>query len=114
MDGKKLDISPLKNAFPCISHLELNLKGASFENGTFRPFGDIPELWPKLDELRLSSLRSCMKKNLDAEFCGINEKEVGFLRQQNNDYLAVVHLVPLYDHVFWHCQARHRSTSCNS
>ena len=94
MDGKKLHLSPLTNAFPCISHLELNLKGASFKIGSFRTFGNIPELWPKLEELRLSFLSSCMKKNLDAEFGGINE-EVDFLRQQNNDYLAAVYLLPV-------------------
>ena len=55
---------------------------------------DICQFWPGLDELKIVCKQEKLKRNFDAEFCGIHE-EAEMLRSQAVKYLRGLQLEPI-------------------
>ena len=56
---------------------------------------DICQFWPGLDELKIVCKQVKLKRNFDAEFCGIHEEEAEMLRSQAEKYLRGLQIVPI-------------------
>ena len=79
---------------------------AIFERRTWTPYSLIWTHWKNLEELHVlnpgifsvvpyEGEQELPKKNLDAEFCGINPEEVEELLKQDEEFLKDVHIVPI-------------------
>ena len=80
----------IKAAFPHVIALELYLCQSEYA-----PCGEVWELWPNLEQLKLSVTWITVRKNYDAEFCGIHKEEVELLREMDDEFLRTVQIVPI-------------------
>ena len=85
-----VNLMEIRTTFPNLTTLELILYVSEHP-----PYGELWELWPNLEELNIKGAKMTLRKNYDAEFCGINEEEAELLRKMDDEYLRNVHLVPI-------------------
>ena len=50
--------------------------------------------WPGLEEFKITGPVTCLNRNYDTYFCGISAAEVALLKEQDDDYLKKVQIVP--------------------
>ena len=58
-------------------------------------FAQIWDLWPKLEIVKIKAGRVHLYGYYDADFCGIHEEEANHLREQEDQFLRLVHIVPI-------------------
>ena len=97
---RKLKLQP--SFFPCnlIQVRTLFPHVTSLDYDHLMPPGHVPcrefwELWPQLEELRVSGVYNMPGKNYDAIFCGMTEEEAELLREMDDEFLRTVLLVPV-------------------
>ena len=90
LSGGSWRLVEIKGAFPHVTSLEMDL----YDFGPL-PCGEIWEMWPKLEELKISGSQITLTRNYDADFCGIHEEEASQLRKMDENYIRAVHLVPI-------------------
>ena len=86
---------------------------------TWATWSDLPsiseicELWPCLEQLKIFGDKNCLKRNYDAEFCGISEEEADLIREKDEDFLQAVHIVPIQPCLSTMKCNSHKITACN-
>ena len=88
----QLDLSPLKHLAPNITLFELEFRAHSAH---ILVFSQICQLWPQLEVVKIKGSGCFPERNYDADFCGIYEEEASYLREQGEQFLDVVHIVPI-------------------
>ena len=91
----ELCIRDLRILFPCLRSLTatpcpIGPRGIPFEK--------MWDPWPLLEELEIGNsclkFKICWDENFDAIFCGIHPKEADKLREQDEEFLRAVNIVP--------------------
>ena len=96
----KINFAPLCTLFSNVSILHLNLPWAIAIVPRNIPVAEICKYFPQLAELKIKG----EDPSLDADFCGILEEEVELMREETEDYLKLVHIVPIRPYVSLPCQ----------
>ena len=86
----KINILLFKSAFPQITRLNLVLSHVEPV-----PFSEIWGLWPHLEQVQVRGVYNLLKRNYDADFCGVFPEEAAKLEKEDEDYLKAVHTVPI-------------------
>ena len=68
------------------------MEGAGLKNITL---DQVWKYFPRLTELEVTGDCRYIGPALDAEFCGIFEEESKFLGEQTDEFLTLVHIVPI-------------------
>ena len=92
VDVGRVKISDLGHIFPSVTTLEIVPRELDV---SVIPYADLWATWPNLQVFDVTEGIAALKRNFDADFLGLNPEEVEFLREQDDEYLRRVHVVPI-------------------
>ena len=96
LNPKKIRWHFINRLFPNVLTLEIQVMEVySAADNDFLPLNEIFLCWTYLRQLQIIDVVNFAPRCHDDDFCGINNEEAELLREQDEEFLKAVHIVPI-------------------